>query len=130
MGTPLRTDRGRNLYEWWGARITDLVRADLAASPGPEVLVNLASHEYFSAIDSDALDARIISPRFEDQDARGDYRVISFNAKRARGEMAAWLVLNRVRSARAITGFDMAGYRYAPEASSSDVPVFRRPRRS
>ncbi|MDA8438469.1 MAG: peroxide stress protein YaaA [Propionibacterium sp.] len=129
MGVPLRTERGRSLYEWWGARITDLVRADLAESPGPEVVVNLASHEYFQAVDADALGARIVSPRFEDQDARGDYRVISFSAKRARGEMAAWLVLNRVRSVKAITRFSVAGYRYVRELSTPEVPVFRRARR-
>ena len=129
MGVRLRTGRGRSLYDWWGERITDLVRADLAESPGPNILVNLASHEYFSAVDADALDTRLISPRFEDEDARGRYRVVSFSAKRARGEMAAWLVLNRVRSAKAITEFDAGGYRYAREESTPDLPVFRRPRR-
>ncbi|HEX7535770.1 MAG TPA: YaaA family protein [Dermatophilaceae bacterium] len=91
IGIPLRTERGRNLYEWWGCRITDLLRADLAKSPGSEVVINLASQEYFSAVDAGALGVRVVSPRFEDQDARSDYRVISFSAKRARGEMAAWL---------------------------------------
>jgi len=129
MGVRLQTERGRSLYEWWGDRITDLLRADLAASPGADVLVNLASHEYFSAVDADALDARLISPRFEDEDAQGRYRVVSFSAKRARGEMAAWLVLNRVRSAAALKGFDGAGYRFVAGESTPGVPVFRRPRR-
>ncbi|HEX2858507.1 MAG TPA: peroxide stress protein YaaA [Propionibacteriaceae bacterium] len=129
MGVRLRTGRGRNLYEWWGERITDLVRADLAASPGANVLVNLASQEYFAAVDADALDSRVVSPRFEDEDPQGRYRVVGFSAKRARGEMAAWLVLNRVRSARALSEFDAAGYRYAAEESTPDAPVFRRPRR-
>ena len=129
MGVRLQTERGRSLYEWWGERITDLLRADLAESPGADVVVNLASHEYFSAVDADALDARLVSPRFEDQDGHGRYRVVSFSAKRARGEMAAWLVLNRVRSAAAIRQFDGAGYRYVAEESTPDVPVFRRPRR-
>lgn len=128
MGTALRTERGANLYQFWGPRITDLLRADLAEAPGPEVLVNLASDEYFRAVDTEVLDARIISPRFEDEDVRGRWKVISFSAKRARGEMAGWLVRERVRSARAITQFAEAGYQYVPEVSSPDVPVFRRPR--
>lgn len=128
MGSALRTERGSNLYQWWGSTITDLLRADLADSPGPDVVVNLASAEYSSALQLDTLDARVISPRFEDADAKGRFRVISFSAKRARGEMASWLVTERVRSARAITEFDRAGYRYEAAESTPDVPVFRRQR--
>ncbi len=128
MGTRLRTERGGTLLEWWGSRITDLLRDDLQASPGADVLVNLASAEYIAAVDPEALDARIIAPRFENQDAKGVYRVLSFSAKRARGEMAGWLVRHRVRTPRALADFAEAGYRYAAEASLPDVPVFRRPR--
>lgn len=130
MGVRLATDRGRSLYEWWDGRITSLVAADLAASPGEPVLVNLASMEYSTSVDLESLDASVISPRFEDQGPRGDWRVISFSAKRARGEMAGWLVRHRVRTAEDVTAFDAAGYRYVPELSSPDVPVFRRDRRS
>lgn len=126
MGTGLPTDRGRNLYDFWGTRITDLVREDLAASPGADVVVNLASTEYSTAVDFDALDARVITPRFENRDRSGNWKVISFSAKRARGAMAGWLVTERVRSARAITEFAEDGYRYAAEASAPDAPVFRR----
>jgi len=126
MGTRLATARGGNLYQWWGRRITELVAEDLAVAPGSAVLVNLASTEYFSAIQTELLDARVISPRFEDTDPRGRRSVVSFYAKRARGEMAAWLVLNRVHSARAITEFDQAGYRSARPASPPDQPVFVR----
>lgn len=126
MGTGLATDKGKNLYEYWGSTITELVAQDLADSPGPEVLVNLASAEYFGAVDADALDARLVTPRFEDRDAKGNWKVISFSAKRARGEMAGWMVTNRVRSARALTDFDGAGYRYAKDVSTPEVPVFRR----
>lgn len=126
MGTGLHTERGSNLYQWWGNRITDLLRDDLAASPGADVLVNLASTEYFTAVDADALDVRLVTPRFENRNPKGEWKVISFSAKRARGEMAAWLVTNRVRTARAITDFDAAGYRYAQDVSTPDVPVFRR----
>lgn len=128
MGTRLATERGRNLYEFWGRRITDLIAGDLAASPGAPVVINLASAEYFGAVDEDALGARVLSPRFENQDARGTYKVMSFSAKRARGEMAGWLVRHRVRTAKDVLDFAEAGYRYVPEASAPDVPVFRRPR--
>jgi Uncharacterized protein conserved in bacteria len=127
MGTRLRTASGGNLYQWWGDRITELVAEDLAGSPGSEVLVNLASSEYFTAVRTDRLDARVISPRFEDAAASGKRSVISFFAKRARGELAAWLVLNRVHTARAITEFDQAGYRYDRASSTPDQPVFVRP---
>lgn len=126
MGVSLRTEKGSNLYQYWGSTITEMLRDDLAASPGAPVLVNLASTEYFDAVDTHVLDARVISPRFEDRSPSGEWKVISFNAKRARGEMAAWLVQHRIRSARAITGFDAAGYRHAPDVSTPDVPVFRR----
>ena len=128
MGVRLGTSRGRNLYEWWGERITTVVAADLAGSPGDRVLVNLASHEYVTAVDLDAIDASIVSPRFEDQGPRGDWKVISFSAKRARGEMAAWLIRQRVRTAGDLTDFDAGGYRYVPSLSTPEVPVFRRKR--
>ena len=128
MGVRLGTSRGRNLYEWWGERITTVVAADLAGSPGDRVLVNLASQEYVTAVDLDAIDGSVVSPRFEDQGPRGDWKVISFSAKRARGEMAAWLIRHRVRTVSDLAEFDAAGYRYVPSLSTPDVPVFRRKR--
>lgn len=128
MGTRLATQRGSTLYQWWGERITALVAEDLAASPGPAVVVDLASQEYSASVDLSALPARVVSPRFEDQGPGGDWKVISFSAKRARGLMAGWLVQHRVRSVKALTDFDEGGYRHVPELSTPDVPVFRRPR--
>ena len=127
MGTKLTTDRGDTLYDFWGGEITDVLNADLAESPGPEAVVNLASNEYFGAVDTDRLEGRLISPRFLDEGKDGRYRIVSFFAKRARGEMAAWLVTNRVRSMKAIQEFDVAGYRYDPDRSTSDEPTFIRP---
>lgn len=126
MGTKLGTDRGRNLYEFWGDQVSEMLRDDLAESPGAEVIVNLASDEYFKVVRPKVLGAPIISPRFEDTDARGKRSIVSFYAKRARGEMAAWLVQNRVRRVRDLTGFDGAGYRLDPQASRPDQPVFVR----
>jgi uncharacterized protein len=128
MGTKVRTDRGETLYDWWGTRITDVLNADLAESPGPPVVVNLASGEYLRSVDTGRLDGRLISPRFLDEAADVEYRIVSFNAKWARGAMAGWMVRNRVRSARAVRGFDVAGYRYDASRSTSAQPTFIRPR--
>jgi hypothetical protein len=128
MGTKLRTDRGDTLYDYWAGAITDMVNADLAQSPGPDVVVNLASNEYFRSVQPEALAGRLISPRFLDADEDGRYRVVPFFAKRARGEMAAWMVLNRARTVKAIREFDGAGYRYDRRHSTPDEPAFIRDR--
>ncbi len=124
MGTRLATERGADLYEFWGDRVSELLRADLAESPGPWAIINLASQEYFGVVNPKVLDAEIISPRFEDIAASGRRQVISFRAKRARGEMAAWLVTNRVRSVRKLRDFAEGGYRYDEEKSTKLTPVF------
>jgi len=126
MGTRLRTERGATLYQWWGDRIAEQLAVDLAASPGADVVVNLASEEYFGAVRPDALAARVIAPRFEDANARGRRSIVSFYAKRARGMMAGWMVRGRVRTPRALTEFDEAGYRYDRSSSTPDRPVFVR----
>ncbi len=126
MGTKLRTARGDTLYDFWGSTITDLLREDLDASPGRRAVVNLASGEYSRSVDLDALDAPVIAPRFLDEGPDGTYRVVSFHTKRARGEMAAWLVLRRARSPRVIPEFDVAGYRYDPSRSTDLEPTFIR----
>lgn len=130
MGTRLATERGRDLYQWWGSTITDLVRDDLAASPGADAVVVLASTEYAQAVDVAALDAQVITPRFEEVNPDGRAQVISFCAKRARGAMAGWMVRNRVRGVRALRGFDGLDYRWDADASTPAQPVFRRPRRT
>ena len=126
MGTRLRTSRGANLYDFWGDRVTELLRADLDESPGPRVLVNLASAEYFGVVRPSLLDARVVSPRFLDAPRDGEPRIVSFYAKRARGAMARWLVRERVRSVKALYEFDAGGYRYAPERSTPAQPTYVR----
>src|SRR6185369_16682182 len=71
MGSLVATHRGRSLYDWWGDRISYVLRQDLAASPGAEVVINLASVEYFGSVRPEALGAPVISPRFEDEDPSG-----------------------------------------------------------
>lgn len=126
MGSKVETDRGRTLYDFWGGDVTDRINADLAASPGANVLVNLASNEYFSVVQPDRVDGTIVTPRFEDAKGDGDHKVVSFFAKRARGTMAGWIARERVKTAKALTEFDELGYRYAAELSSPGEPVFRR----
>ena len=129
MGRRIETSRGRGLHEFWGSRLTQLVREDLDASPGEGAIVNLASEEYSSAISLGELvseGAPVIAPRFEDEDARGGYRLITVYAKHARGAMAAWLIQNRVRRASRLVDFDAGGYEYVDAVSSPAVPVFRR----
>jgi uncharacterized protein len=126
MGTRLVTDRGANLYQWWGDRVTAQLRADVAESPGDAGVVNLASAEYFKAVQVEHLEAPVVSPRFEDTDAHGRRKVISFFAKRARGEMASWLIRQRVQSVTDVRNFAGAGYRYCAASSTSTEPVFVR----
>ncbi|MHA6523696.1 peroxide stress protein YaaA [Tessaracoccus sp. G1721] len=126
MGTRLETSRGRSLYDWWGEKVTDLLRSDLDESPGADVLVNLASQEYFGAVRPERLGVRVISPRFEDRDQHGEPRVVSFYAKRARGTMAAWLIRGRVRTPGKLRDFDGDGYAYDEARSTKDQPVFVR----
>ena len=126
MGSKVGHDGGTDLYSFWGDDVTDHLNAALAASPGANVLVNLASNEYFSVVQPDRIDGRIVSPRFLDAQGDDEYKIVSFFAKQARGAMAGWLIRNRLTTLRALTGFDGNGYRYDAERSTRDVPVFTR----
>ncbi len=128
MGTKLTTAKGDTLYDYWDSVIARTLNADLAESPGPDLVINLASGEYFRSVDTKVLNGTLVSPRFLDQAPGGDYRIISFAAKWARGAMAGWLVKNRVRSARALREFGVAGYRYDPMQSTPLEPTFVRAR--
>ncbi len=126
MGTRLATDRGKNLYDYWGDTIADVLAKDLADSPGPDVLVNLASIEYFKSVRTDRIPGDVVAPVFLDAKGSAEPKVVSFWAKRARGTMARWLVTNRVRTRRALREFDADGYRYDAARSTDDEPVFVR----
>ncbi|MFV0451158.1 MAG: peroxide stress protein YaaA [Propioniciclava sp.] len=126
MGTRLASPRGRTLYAWWGETISGLLREDLAASPGADVVVNLASEEYAKAVSARAVGVPFIAPRFEDTSAQGRRSVVSFYAKRARGEMAGWIVGNRIGAAEDLRDFAEAGYRFDAAASTPERPVFVR----
>lgn len=124
MGSKLQTSRGNNLYEYWADTITATLSEDFGATK-PRTLVNLASVEYFKAVLPEMLDARIVTPRFEDFN-NGEYRVVSFFAKRARGAMASWLVRNRVKTLVGMRDFDELGYRFEADRSTRDQPIFVR----
>ena len=124
MGTSLATERGKNLYEFWGQQITEMLNQDLAAS-GSELLVNLASNEYFSSVKTRQLNAKVITPVFKDE-KNGQYKVISFWAKKARGAMARFIMNEQVSSVAGIQNFTGSGYRFEPSQSSATEIVFCR----
>ena len=124
MGVRLATRRGGSLYDFWGPRIARLLREDAQGQADPTV-VNLASQEYFQAVDRKALKLPVIDVRFvEEKD--GEARVLSFFAKKARGLMARWAIRRRVEAAEALKAFDEAGYRFDPAASGPTEWVFAR----
>ncbi|WBY00851.1 peroxide stress protein YaaA [Ramlibacter tataouinensis] len=124
MGTALAVGRTRNLYQFWGGDIAALLDEELAAEPDP-VVVNLASQEYFRSVDRRQLKARVVECVFEDWKG-GQYKVISFFAKKARGLMARYAIRQRIRKPDGLQGFDLDGYGFDPKASSADRLVFRR----
>lgn len=124
MGSRLATDRGRNLYEYWGDRIARALKAQ-AGAIGTDTLVNCASREYFDAVDQAALGLRVITPVFMEERG-GEPKIVSFYAKRARGAMARFIIQNRLRDPESLVGFDTGGYRHAPDLSGPDRPVFLR----
>lgn len=126
MGSKVSHDDGNDLYSFWGNDVTDRLNAALADSPGANVLVNLASNEYFSAVQPKRLDGRLVSPRFLDAKGDGEHKIVSFFAKQARGAMAGWIIRERITTFKALTEFDANGYRYSPERSTPDEPVFLR----
>ena len=124
MGTKLKNARGKDLYAFWGERITELLAADLKAAKA-RVLVNLASEEYFKSVKPALLDVPVVQPVFEDWKG-GRYKIISFYAKRARGLMSRYVITNRIDEVDALQGFDAEGYAFAADASDADTLVFRR----
>lgn len=124
MGTRLATAQGSNLYQFWGAQIADYLNARAAADTSP-VIVNLASEEYFKAVDLRTLKPRVVSCVFEEFKG-GKYKIISFYAKRARGLMVRYAIEKKLAAVKKLEGFDAEGYRFAPAVSSPDRLVFRR----
>lgn len=124
MGTGLTNVRGKSLYDFWGSRITQALNQSLSREKRP-VLVNLASNEYFKSVRPRELNARVISPVFKDY-SNGQYKIVSFFAKKARGLMSAYIIQNRLKNPDRLLDFDSEGYRYSAEHSRPDAPVFLR----
>jgi len=124
MGTRLSTQHGSNLYHFWGDTITNSINNDLAAQ-GDNILINLASQEYFSSIKIAAIQGRIITPVFKEL-RQGTYRIISFNAKKARGFMARYILENNINKPDDIKSFDLADYHFNSELSSENTYTFTR----
>ena len=124
MGTKLANARGKDLYAFWGERISQWLNEDLAAQ-GDEVLLNLASQEYFGAVKPKALNARIIDTVFKDQ-KNGQYKIISFYAKKARGLMARYVIKERLQDPEGLKDFNLDGYRFDAVSSSENQLVFLR----
>ncbi len=124
MGTRLATSAGANLYQFWGDRLAEHLNQQLADDPAP-VLLNLASQEYFKAVDRKALRPRVVECVFEDWKG-GAWKVISFHAKRARGLMARHAITQRARKPQDLLGFGAEGWGHDAAASTPGRLVFRR----
>ena len=124
MGTRLKTRRGSSLYDFWGDRISKQLNAD-AEGQDRRVLVNLASQEYFGAVDARALKLPVVTPHFRES-KDGESRIISFFAKKARGTMARFAIDERIETATDLTAFDRDGYRFQKAASTESDWIFTR----
>jgi len=124
MGTSLANARGNNLYQFWGSQISDYLNTRLQRDKTP-VIVNLASQEYFKAVDKKTLKARVVDCVFEDFKG-GQYKIISFYAKRARGLMARFAATQRVVLPEQLKAFGLEGHAFDAGASEPDRLVFRR----
>jgi cytoplasmic iron level regulating protein YaaA (DUF328/UPF0246 family) len=125
MGTALPNARGKNLYQFWGPQLAQYLNERIAAQGQAGPIVNLASEEYFKAVDLKALQVPVVQCVFEEFKA-GKYKIISFMAKRARGLMARYAIEKKITTVKKLQGFDREGYGFVPEASEPNRLVFRR----
>lgn len=125
MGSRLKNPRGANLYDFWGSNIAEEINKTLKRHD-EKTVINLASNEYFSAVDKDTLRADIITPVFKEE-KNGKLRALMFFAKRARGMMARWAIENRVENAEDLKKFNGNGYRFSEIDSKGNNWVFKRP---
>ncbi|SMG16917.1 hypothetical protein SAMN05661096_00896 [Marivirga sericea] len=126
MGTKLETDKGNNLYEFWGDKITKELKKDIK-SQGDNILINLASNEYFKSVNKKELkkDFQIIDIEFKDF-KNGQYKIISFFAKKARGLMSRYIVKNQIEKVEELKGFDLDGYSFDEKDSTETKLAFKR----
>jgi cytoplasmic iron level regulating protein YaaA (DUF328/UPF0246 family) len=127
MGTSFQNARGKDLYAFWGERVTNSLKEILEKQKKP-VLLNLASEEYFKVLQAKSFTCPVIAPVFQDG-KDGKFKIISFYAKRARGLMARYVIENRITDPADLKGFNLDGYKYVASESKPEKPVFRRPER-
>ncbi len=124
MGTKFSNQRGKDLYQFWDDSITVALNK-LLKSLKSDVVVNLASNEYFRAVHQKKLQANVVSPAFKDL-KNGKYKIISFYAKKARGQMTRWIIQNGIRDAKQLSKFSIANYQYSADLSTPHGPTFIR----
>ncbi len=124
MGTKMKNENGKNLYEFWGNKITTSINA-LAKENNSKGIINLASVEYFTSVKTENLDLPVYSPVFKDF-KNGKYKIISFFAKKARGSMARFVIQNKIKNPADLNKFNLDGYKYSAKDSSEYSPVFLR----
>ena len=124
MGTKFANERGKDLYQFWGSLITEQLNQQLAQQDNP-VLINLASNEYFKAVQPNQINAKIITPVFKDY-KNGQYKIISFYAKKARGMMCRYMIDHQLQQPEQLKEFDSGGYQFNEAASSETTWVFLR----
>ena len=124
MGTKLENQHGNDLYAFWDDAITIALNKQLKKN-GEDVLLNLASEEYFKSVQVDKLKAQVVAPVFKDE-KNGKYKIISFFAKKARGMMSGWVIRNRITDPKKLSKFKESGYRFCPDQSTEKNPVFLR----
>lgn len=122
MGTKLQTDKGKTLYAFWGTQITEALNADLDANTP---LINLASGEYFKAVQPQQLQGKVLNIAFK-ENKNGTYKVIGIHAKRARGLMVNYVIQNRITEPEGLQGFDVERYLFNPSLSTENEWVFCR----
>jgi len=124
MGTRLATSAGKNLYEFWGGKITQALNCAIQEQK-QAVLINLASNEYYQAVHKDQVAARIINVNFKEL-RNGKYQFVSFSAKKARGLMARYMIVERISTLKSLRAFNYEGYQFNEQLSAGDNWVFTR----
>lgn len=120
MGTKMITNKGKNLYEFWGNKLRDFLTDEIS---NDEIIINLASNEYSKSLKLKTINNQVITPVFKDF-KNGRLKVISFFAKRARGEMANFIIINKITNCNDLKLFNYDGYKYS-ESSNNEI-VFTR----
>jgi len=124
MGTKLKTKKGKNLYEFWGNKINKKIKEALK-NQKDDILINLASNEYFKSVRAKDLGVKVITPVFK-ENKEGVYKMVSIYAKKARGMMCRYIIKNRITRPTDLKGFDYGNYTFNHELSSETELVFSR----